>query len=271
MDDTSTTGTSTGDSAGAGTSTGAGDRAELVHLDIADEVATITLDSPANRNALSSQLTWELLTALAVAEADSTVKVVVLAAAGPVFCSGADLSEAVSADLSEGPRTIVALQRAILALDKPVVARVQGAVRAGGIGLVAAADIALAATAATFALTEVRLGLAAAAISLTVLPRMSSRAGAQALLTGSTFDAVEAARTGLVTTAADDLDGELARVVTDLRKGAPQGLREAKRLLNRDLIADLDARGEEVAQLSARLFASDEARAAMLAFLNRTR
>jgi len=242
---------------------------ELVHLDVADDVATITLDSPANRNALSAQLTRELFDALAAAEADDRVKVVVLTAAGTVFCSGADLSEAVSADLSEGPRTIVALQRAVLALDKPVVVRVQGAARAGGIGLIAAADIAIADRAATFALTEVRLGLAAAAISLTVLPRMSSRAGAAALLTGSTFDAVHAAEAGLLTTATDDLDGEVARVVGELRKGAAQGLREGKRLLNRDLIATLDERGEEVAQLSARLFASDEAREAMLAFLSR--
>jgi enoyl-CoA hydratase/carnithine racemase len=244
---------------------------ELVHLDVADGVATITLDSPANRNALSAQLTGELFEALAAAEADPAATVVVLTATGTVFCSGADLSEAVSADLSEGPRTIVALQRALLALDKPVVARVQGAARAGGIGLIAAADIAIAHSAATFALTEVHLGLAAAAISLTVLPRMSARAGARALLTGSTFDAVRAAETGLLTAATDDLDGEVAAVVAELRKGVPQGLREAKRLLNRDLIAELDARGEEVAQLSARLFASDEAREAMLAFLHRKR
>jgi len=244
---------------------------ELVHLDVADGVATITLDSPHTRNALSAQLVTELLAALADAERSPEAIAIVLAATGPVFCSGADLSEAVSADLAEGPRAIVALQRAILASAKPVLARVQGTVRAGGLGLVAAADIAIADAQVSFALTEVRLGLAAAAISLTVLPRLTSRAAASTLLTGAAFTAEQAAAYGLITQATDQLDVAVAAVVEQLVKGTPQGLRESKALLNRGLIADLDARGEEIARLSARLFASDEAREAMLAFLSRRR
>lgn len=242
---------------------------ELVRLDVADGVATITLDSPHNRNALSGQLTTELLGALEATEREEAVRVVVLAAAGTVFCSGADLSEASSGDYAQGPRVIVALQRAIAAHAKPVVAKVQGPVRAGGLGLVAAADIAIADAEVSFALTEVRLGLAAAAISLTVLPRLTDRAGAYALLTGSTFTAQRAAEMGLITEATDRLEARVEEVVADLKKGTPQGLRESKRLLNRELVADLDERGEEVAQLSARLFGSDEAREAMLAFLSR--
>lgn len=246
---------------------------ELVHLEVSDGVATLTLDSPRNRNALSRQLVAELLDGLARAEADDAVRVVVLAATGKVFCSGADLAEAAGQGMEEGARTIVAIQRAIVAHAKPVVVRVQGPVRAGGIGIVAAADVALCAEDATFALTEVRLALAPAAISLTVLPRMTSRAGAWACLSGATFDGRDAAAWGLVTRAvpADDLDAAVAETCAELGKGAPQGLRETKQLLARDLVDRIDARGDDLARLSARLFGSDEAKAAMTAFLERRR
>ncbi|HEY0890853.1 MAG TPA: enoyl-CoA hydratase family protein [Nocardioides sp.] len=247
------------------------DTPELVHYVVSGDVATITLDSPHNRNALSRQLVTELAGRLAEADADDTVKVVVLAATGKVFCSGADLSEAATVPMVEGARAIVALQRSIVAHTKPVVVRLQGAVRAGGIGIVAAADIVVAAEPATFALTEVKLGLTPAAISLTVLPRLTSRAASYAFLTGETFTAADAVAMGLVTRAvpADDLDAEVERVCASLATGAAQGLRETKGLLSRDLLERIDARGEDLSQLSARLFGSDEAREAMLAFLSR--
>ena len=146
---------------------------ELVHYEVADSVATITLDSPHNRNALSKQLVTELFEHLETAAADDSVRVVLIASAGRVFCSGADLSEATADGMEEGARRIVDLQRLIASTDKPVVVRAFGAVRAGGIGIVAAADIAVAGESATFALTEVKLGLAAAIISLTVHHRMN--------------------------------------------------------------------------------------------------
>lgn len=246
---------------------------ELVHYAVADGVATITLDSPHNRNALSRQLVSELIAALERADADPGSRLVVLRAEGRVFCSGADLAEAAGGSMEEGALTIVRLQRLVLTLTKPVVVRLHGAVRAGGIGIVAAADVVVAAEDATFALTEVKLGLAPAAISLTVLPRMTSRAAAQAALGGEVFTGAQAASYGLVTTAvpAAELDAELDRAVAALATGAPQGLRETKALLNRDLVAHLDERGPEVAALSARLFGSDEARQAMEAFLARGR
>lgn len=244
---------------------------ELVHYAVADDVATITLDSPHNRNALSRRLVTELSAALERAGADDSATVVVIRAAGRVFCSGADLSEAAAGSMEEGALAIVALQRQVLTLPKPVVVRLHGAVRAGGIGLVAAADVVVAADDATFALTEVKLGLAPAAISLTVLPRMTSRAAALTALSGEVFSGAQAASYGLVTTAvpAAELDTELDRVVASLVTGAPQGLRETKALLTRDLVEHLDARGPEVAALSARLFGSEEAREAMTAFLAR--
>src|SRR6476620_8436786 len=213
----------------------------------------------------------ELVQGLRRAEADDTVRVVLIRAEGRVFCSGADLAEATEGGMEEGARRIVELQRLIATMDKPVVTRLHGAVRAGGIGIVAASDIAVAAEDATFALTEVKLGLAAAIISLTVHHRMNPRAAALTTLGGEVFSGRDAAAYGLVTLAvpADELDAEVAKDCASLATGAPQGLRESKRILNRELVARIDAHGEEMATLSARLFASDEARAAMMAFLSR--
>ncbi|WP_237745081.1 enoyl-CoA hydratase-related protein [Kribbella catacumbae] len=244
---------------------------ELVHLEAADGVATITLDSPPNKNALSQQLTSELLAHLATADKDDAVRVIVIRSALDVFCSGADLSEATTVGMGVGAQRMVDVQRAIVANSKPVVARVAGPVRAGGIGMVAAADIAVAGESSTFALTEVRLGLAAATISLTVIPRLTDRAASLTFLTGDGFGGAEAARLGLVTQAVADeeLDAALDAVLKSLLKGAPQGLRESKKLLNRELLADIDARGTDLAELSASLFGSPAAQEAMLAFLNR--
>ncbi|GAA0938499.1 enoyl-CoA hydratase family protein [Kribbella koreensis] len=244
---------------------------ELVHLAVVDGIATITLDSPDNKNALSQQLTSELLAHLETADRDDAVRAIVIRSALDVFCSGADLSEATSVGMKVGAQRMVDVQRAIVANSKPVVTRVAGPVRAGGIGIVAASDISIAGHSATFALTEVRLGLAAATISLTVIPRLTDRAASLAFLTGNSFDGVEAASLGLVTQSVPDaeVDYTLAETLKSLLKGAPQGLRESKKLLNRELLADIDARGTDLAELSASLFGSPAAQEAMLAFLNR--
>jgi enoyl-CoA hydratase/methylglutaconyl-CoA hydratase len=272
----------------------------LVTLEVADRVATITLDSPHNRNALSRQLVAELSEHLASAGAAADVAVVLLRSAHPVFCSGADLSELASAgtpqaatappstatgpassaspaatapSIMDGPRHLVALQRQLAALPRPVVIELGGAVRAGGIGLVGAADIVVAAESVTFALTEVRLGLAPAAVSLSLLARLDPRAAADTFLTGRTFDAREAARIGLVTRAVPDaeLAAAVRAVLADLLQGSPQGLTETKRLLNAELLARIDRDGEDAARRSAELFASPQAQQAMLAFLSRRR
>ena len=244
---------------------------ELVHCAVVERVATITFDSPRNRNALSRQLVTELFGHLEAADADDEVRVVLIRAEGKVFCSGADLSEASADGMEEGAKVLVALQRLIVAMAKPVVTRLHGAVRAGGIGIVAASDVAISADDATYALTEVKLGLAPAVISLTVLPRLTSRAAALACLSGEVFTGVEAAAMGLVTTAvpADELDEAVAKVCASLATGAPQGMRETKALLARDLLDRIDERGDEMAATSARLFGSEAARDAMLAFLSR--
>lgn len=244
---------------------------ELVRYHVEDEVASLVLDSQHNRNALSRQLVAELFEHLDEADRDHAVKVVLIRAEGRTFCSGADLSEAREDGMEKAAGVLVDLQRRIVTLGKPVLTRVHGNVRAGGIGIVAASDIAITAEDATYAFTEVRLGLAPAAISLTVLPRMTDRAAALTFLTGEVFDGRAAERMGLATTAVpkERLDEEVSRVVAALVEGNPQGLRETKRLIGRSLLDRIDEHGDDLARLSAVLFGSDEARAAMLAFLNR--
>lgn len=243
----------------------------LVHLQVADRVATITLDSPHNRNALSRELVSSLTAAFADAAAASDARVVHLRSAHRVFCSGADLSEATAASTKEGPLAMVGLQRQIAALPKPVVVELAGPVRAGGLALVGAADVVIAAESVTFALTEVRLGLAPWAISLSLLARLAPRAAADLFLSARTFTAGEAARIGLITRAvpADDLESAVRETLAELAQGSRQGLAETKRLLNAELLARIDRDGEAVAMRSAELFASAEAQEAMLAFLNR--
>ena len=136
-------------------------------------------------------------------------------------------------------------------------------------GLVAACDIAFAGPRSTFALTESRLGLAASVISLTVLPRLTSRAASRLFLTGETVDAAQAARVGLVTEDVDDVDAAVAEVTTMLRSCSPQGLRESKTLLTHHLLRAFADDRERVAEQSARLFTSEEAQEGMTAFLER--
>jgi enoyl-CoA hydratase/methylglutaconyl-CoA hydratase len=133
------------------------------------------------------------------------------------------------------------------------------------------ADIVVAAESVTFALTEVRLALAPSVISLSLLTRFTSRAAADLFLTGRKFSAAEAKEVGLISRVAPDerLADAVAEILEDLRAGYPQGHRETKLLLNHDLVARIDALGDEVAAQSARLFASDQAREAITAFLTK--
>lgn len=245
---------------------------ELVHLESSNHIAYITLDSPHNRNALSAQLVAELLGHLATASHQDDVRAVVIRSADRVFCSGADLREALDGAVADGAAAMVRLQRAIVAAPKPVVVRLAGPVRAGGLGIVAAADLVLAAESVTFALTEVRLAVAPVVISLSLIPRLGARAAADVFLTGRSFDARHAAQIGLVTRAVPDaeLDQRLNEVLDDLRRGFPQGLRETKKLLSADVLARIDRDGDRVARQSAELFESDEATEAIAALLNRT-
>ena len=244
---------------------------ELVHLERSGRVATVTLDSPENRNALSRQLVGELTAHLEVVDADPGIRLVVLTHTGGTFCAGADLLEAVRDGMEAGTRALLGLLRAVVGLGTPVVAKVDGHVRAGGVGLVGACDLAYVTPASTFAFTEVRLGLAPAIISLTTRHLLSSRDASGLYLSGETFDGNRAAELGLVSRCvdADQLSAEIERLGAEFGALSPQGLRQTRRLLNDSVLADMDARGEDLVELSARLFASDEAREGMTAFRER--
>lgn len=248
---------------------------EIVHLTIESGVATVTLDSPKNRNAISSQLVVELTARLAAAAADPSARMVVLTHTGGTFCAGADLTEATASGQSieeasdSRTRSAVDLMRAIVELPKPVVAKIDGHVRAGGMGLVGACDIAVAGPSSTFALTEARLGVAASIISLTLLPRMSSRAASRYYLTGERFDAATAERIGLITIAAEKAEAAVEALAAEIRLGSPQGLAESKKLVTASMLRGFDDNADDLAALSARLFRSDEARAGMMAFLSK--
>ncbi|HET6209903.1 MAG TPA: enoyl-CoA hydratase-related protein [Jatrophihabitans sp.] len=238
---------------------------------VRDGVATLTLDAPERRNALSAELLGELSDRLDQAAADPTVRCLVLSHTGPAFCSGMDLTTVTDLPAERQPINAfpVLLQR-IWEFDKPVIGRVDGKARAGGIGLIAACDIALASPAADFAFTEVRLGLVPAVISVPLLPRMTNRALLELCLTGETFDAAVASRAGLlnrVCADSDELDREVARYAAMLRLCEPNALAATKTMLRRDrsglsMAEDFAAMG----RLSAGYFAGPQAAEGIAAF-----
>lgn len=242
---------------------------ELVHYRVARGIGTITLDSPRNRNALSAQLRRELTAHLDAAMADAAVRVIVLDHTGPVFCAGMDLKEAGGAgSANQGVNEFPAILERIWTGPKPVVAKLAGPARAGGVGLVAACDIAVAADTATFAFSEVRIGVVPAVISVTVLPRLLPRAAHELFLTGETFDAARAVTIGLVNASvpADELDAEVARYTGLLALGGPSALAATKQLLREPRPADVGSAFTGLLELSARFFASEEGQEGIRAF-----
>lgn len=249
---------------------------ELVHYSMGRGVATITLDSPQNRNALSAQLRHELATALASAIDDERVRVIVLDHTGPVFCAGMDLKEASgSGAAGQGVNEFPAVLSRIMTSPKPIVAKLAGPARAGGLGIVAAADIAVAANTATFAFSEVRIGVVPAVISIPVLPRLLPRAAHEYFLTGDKFDADRAADIGLInaSVAPDDLDAAVGRYVESLVAGGPAAMAATKELLRGGADAAtaeaLEKVFGEMMALSAGFFASAEGQEGILSFLQK--
>lgn len=243
--------------------------AELVRYGAAAGVATITLDFPTKRNALSLALMSQLATRLRDGLEDDDVRVLVLTHTGPVFCSGMDLSEARGAGASDmGVNAFPKLLQMLWDSPKPVVARIGGPARAGGLGLIAACDLAVCTKAASFAFTEVRLGIIPAVISVLVLPRLLPRAAHELFLTGAVFNGIRAAEIGLVNAAVEDseLDAATASYVGDLVKGGPLALAATKALLRRVRAATMDDDFAELLEMSAQFFASDEGQEGIRAF-----
>ena len=244
---------------------------EFVHRSVSSGVATITLDSPSNRNALSSTLLAQLERNLDAAISDDVSRLIALTGEGPVFCSGADLKERGSVSppgQAGGPGGLVAILKKILHSPKPVIARINGPARAGGIGLIAACDIAVSVDSATFAFSEVRIGVIPAIISVVILPKLGQARTRELFLTGDTFSATEAVQFGLLnaTVPADQLDEAVGRYSASILKGAPAALDGCKRLVRDVPGMNLDAAFAQTAKWSAEFFSSEEAREGMASF-----
>jgi methylglutaconyl-CoA hydratase len=243
-----------------------------VRHELADGILTVTLADVENRNALGATVVNGIHDALERANADPAVRVVVLSNEGNTFCAGANLKQQSGAEKGELPK--VGLHDLLAEIQRsptPVVGKVRGHVMGGGNGLVAALDIAIAADDVKFGFTEVRLGLAPAIISVVCLPKMRRGEAMEAFLRGNRFPATRAAELGLVSRAvpADELDAAVDEVLADLRLGGPDALGHCK-----SLIYEVAAREQAdafawAAELSARLFKSEEAAAGMKAFLKR--
>ena len=235
---------------------------ELVHCTVVGGVATITLDSPANRNALSRQLVGELNSALDRCER-TDVRAVVLTHTPPVFCAGADLKEraAGTADAQAAGNPMADAIQRLGTMAAVTIAAVDGPVRAGGIGLMAACDLVVVHRTVSFALTEVRIGVAPAIISVPILARCGWSKLAAAFLTGEPFDADTARDMGLITHVSDDVAATVATLVDGVLAGAPGAVSVAKRLL-RQPSTDMAA----MTTLSESLFRSAEGMEGMCAF-----
>jgi Enoyl-CoA hydratase/carnithine racemase len=241
-------------------------------------VATLTLNRPDKHNALDGATMQELHAALIAIAGNSQARVVVLTGAGASFCAGADIAHmrsmmgATEQQNVDDALLLVRCLRTLDELDKPVIARVNGNVFGGGVGLVACADIAIGAQTAKFALTEVRLGIVPAAISPYVVTAIGNRNARRLFLTAAPFDAAEARSIGLLhfTASAEQLDAVVATQVDHLLRGGPEALLAAKKLVRRmSGLGDRDVLGEETARLLARLRVSPEGREGLSAFLER--
>ncbi len=241
-------------------------------------VATLTLSQPEIRNAFSDVVIAEITAAFAEVGQREDVRAVVLAAEGPAFCAGANLNwMRAMADYTREENLadagkLAAMLHTIATCPHPTIARVQGDVYAGGMGLVAACDMAVAVDTAYFCLSEVKIGLIPATIAPYVLRAMGTRAGQRYFLTGERFDAAEALRIGFVhqAVAADDLDSAVDGLLKHLLSAGPAAVRACKRLVDdvagRDINAELVARTvESIADIRA----SAEGKEGVQAFLNK--
>jgi methylglutaconyl-CoA hydratase len=240
-------------------------------LDVADGVATITLDSPENRNALSVAMLDALGDRLHEAIEDVATRVVVLTNTGPAFCAGADLKGDPTATVT-ARHDLAEILTTMLDSPKPVIGRIAGHCLGGGVGLAAACDVSMAADDARFGFSEVRIGVAPAIISVVCLPKMRRSDAAELFLTGERISAEHAAAVGLINRAVPraDLDAAVDELVRSVQAGAPGALSACKQLLAQVPTMDRAAAFAWTGELSARLFQSPEAEAGKAAFRDGT-
>jgi methylglutaconyl-CoA hydratase len=251
---------------------------QTLSLQVAGHVATVTLNRPDVRNAFNDTAIAELALSFDELGRNDHVRAIVLAANGPAFCAGADLNHmkkmagySDAENLADAAR-LADMLRTIYECPKPVVAKVQGDCYAGGMGLVAACDIAIAARDACFCLSEVRLGLIPATISPYVIRALGVNAARRYFLTAERFPAPEALRLGFVhgVCAPEALDTEVAAITASLTANSPHAVRQAKRLV-REMAGQpvTDALLMDTAERIAAVRASIEGREGVAAFLEK--
>ena len=202
-------------------------------------VLTLTLSRPDIRNAFNDEVIAEITAAFQDAASRAEVRAVVLAAQGPAFCAGADLNwmrrmaDYTRAENLADAAALAEMLRVMYECPKPTIARIQGDVYAGGMGLVAACDMAVSVDTANFCLSEVKLGLIPATISPYVIRAMGARAAHRYFLTAERFDAQEALRIGFVHAVvnADALDVKVAEMTNALVSASPNAVRSCKTLV----------------------------------------
>jgi isohexenylglutaconyl-CoA hydratase len=249
------------------------DAFETIACAVAGPVATITLNRPEARNALSLAMVEELSRCFTTLrdEAYRDVRVALLRAAGESFCAGGNLRD-MSAAPGDGIRVGALLDEVLRTVNEApqvVIARIQGPAMGGGLGLICVSDIAIADEGATFGLPEVRLGLAPATISPYVVQRLGFTRARQLMLTGRRFNAAAALEYGLIHEVAPTarLDAQVEATVADVLKCAPNALRECKRLLFA-VLTQTDSLEERVATFE-RLRTSEEAAEGIMAFIQK--
>jgi methylglutaconyl-CoA hydratase len=251
---------------------------QTIQTELRSGVALIWLNRPDVRNAMNDVLIDELTNALTNAEADAAVRAIVLAGRGTAFCAGGDLSwmkkarEMTPEQARADSKRLTTVMRLLYEGRKPSVARVHGPAFAGGMGLVAACDIAIAVQEAKFCLSEVKLGLIPAMISPYVIKAMGEVHARRYFLTGEVFEAAEAYRIGFVDelVRAEDLDATVNKVVGHLLLGGPNALAEAKRLIRDVAGKPIDDRlTEDTAARIAKARASDEGQEGITSFFEK--
>ncbi len=241
----------------------------VVRLEVSAMFANLILDSPATKNAISPRTVAEFLMGLEAVAADPTIRAVIVSHTGSSFCAGADMSDVTPDSAREHSRAYAGMLRAVMALSKPVIAKVDGHARGAGVGLLAACDFAVAGPNSSFALGEVRLGLAAHLVSLVVFPKISVRASERYFLTGDRFDAAAAESIGLVTVASDDVHAATAELCASLAFASPQALSETKQLLSRAIVTEFDRSVDELINQAIRCGQSDDASEGIAAFFEK--
>ena len=242
---------------------------EATLYDVQNGAAWITLNRPENRNALSAILVTELYNHLAAANKDASVRSIVITGNGPAFCAGADLK---SPPGKAGPGGIAVpypnMLTAIMESAKPVIAAVNGAAFAGGLGLVAAADIVVCVEDAPFSFSEVRIGVIPAMISVVCLRKLGAHHGMKLFLTGERFSGARAVQMGLAHRAVpkERLADAVREEIDMIAMGGPTAVVECKKLVRRVPELSIAQGFKETAAWSARMFASAEAAEGMAAF-----